>query len=203
MCEVTAKRDLLNYAIIQDIPLDVSQVIEVAILSNKEAKINLGHPFLIYGLCKKARVPLTSDEAWIHPIKPIVVKKNKSGVPRLKGMYDSGHEPLDEEEARDYQAMEKRKDEEKREVGQSSTQPSPLASHEEEDSIPPQPIEDQVPDLTMRFDAFLDESQEYQVFMTKEKEELKRKMYTVLSNQETIKQQLAQLISYHTPSPPP
>ena len=96
MCEVTAKRDLLNYAIIQDIPLDVRQVIEVSILSNKEAKINLGHPFLIYRLCKKAGVPLTSDEAWIHPIKAIVGKKNKSGVPRLKGMYDSGHEPLDE-----------------------------------------------------------------------------------------------------------
>ena len=65
MCEVIAKRDLLNYAIIQDIPFDVGQVIEVAILSNKEAKINLGHPFLLYGLCKKDGVPLTSDEAWI------------------------------------------------------------------------------------------------------------------------------------------
>ena len=50
VCEVTAKRALLNYAIIQDIPFDVGQVIEETILHNRDAKMNLGHPFLIYGL---------------------------------------------------------------------------------------------------------------------------------------------------------
>ena len=50
VCEVTAKRALLNYAIIQDIPFDVGQVIEDAILYNLDAKMNMGHPFLIYGL---------------------------------------------------------------------------------------------------------------------------------------------------------
>ena len=54
VCEVTAKRALLNYAIIQDIPFDVRHVIEDAILHNRDAKMNLGHPFLIYGLCKRA-----------------------------------------------------------------------------------------------------------------------------------------------------
>ena len=49
-CEVTAKRALLNYAIIQDIPFNVGQVIEDAILYNRDEKMNLGHPFLIYGL---------------------------------------------------------------------------------------------------------------------------------------------------------
>ena len=58
VCEVTSKRALLKYAIIQDIPFDVGQVIEDAILSNKDAKMNLGHPFLIYGLCKQVEVPL-------------------------------------------------------------------------------------------------------------------------------------------------
>ena len=57
VCEVTAKRALLNYAIIQDIPFDVGWVIEDAILHNRDAKMNIGHPFLIYGLCKQARVP--------------------------------------------------------------------------------------------------------------------------------------------------
>ena len=80
MCEVTAKRALLNYAIIQDFTFDVGQVIEDSILYNKDATMNLGHPFLIYGFCKKARVPLESNETWIHQIKAIVVKKNKSGV---------------------------------------------------------------------------------------------------------------------------
>ena len=67
--------------------------------------MNLGHPFLIYGLCKKVRVPLESNKAWIHPIKVIVVKKNKSGVPRPKEVYDSGNEPSDEEELKAYQNM--------------------------------------------------------------------------------------------------
>ena len=52
VCEVTAKRALLNYAIIQDIPFDVGQVIKDAILHNWDAKMNLGHPFLIYSLCE-------------------------------------------------------------------------------------------------------------------------------------------------------
>ena len=50
VCEVMAKRVLLNYAIIQDIPFNVGQVIEDVILYNKDAKMNLEHPFLIYGL---------------------------------------------------------------------------------------------------------------------------------------------------------
>ena len=79
---MTTKRALLNYAIIQGIAFDVGQIIEDVILYNKDAKMNLGHPFLIYGLCKKAGVPLESNEAWIYPIKVIVVKKNKPGVPR-------------------------------------------------------------------------------------------------------------------------
>ena len=63
VCEVTSKRALLNYAIIQDIAFDVGQVIEDVILYNKDAKMNLGHPFLIYGLCHKAGVPLESNDA--------------------------------------------------------------------------------------------------------------------------------------------
>ena len=85
VCEVTTKRALLNYAIIQDIPFDVGQVIEDAILHNRDAKMNLGHPFLIYGLCKRAGVPLDDNEAWLHPIKAISVKRDKPGVPRPEG----------------------------------------------------------------------------------------------------------------------
>ena len=98
MCEVTTNRALLNYAIIHDIPFDVGQVIEDAILHNKDGKMNLGHPFLIYGLCKQAGVPLEDNEAWIHLIKAIIVKCDKPGVPRPEVVYDSGNEPLDEDE---------------------------------------------------------------------------------------------------------
>ena len=104
VCEVTAKRALLNYAIIQDIPFDVGQVIEDAILHNRDAKMNLGHPFLIFGLCKRVEVPLNDNEAWLHPIKAISVKRDTLGVPRPEGVYDSGHEPLDEDELHEYRA---------------------------------------------------------------------------------------------------
>ena len=65
--------------------------------------MNLRHPFLIYGLCKQVGVPLDDNEAWIHPIKTIMVKRDKPGVPRLEAVYDSGNEPLDEEELCEYQ----------------------------------------------------------------------------------------------------
>ena len=93
VCEVKAKRALLNYAIIQDIPFDVGQVIEDAILYNRDTKMNLGHPFLIYGLCKRAGVPLDDNEAWLHPIKAISVNRDKPGVPRPEGAYDFGMSP--------------------------------------------------------------------------------------------------------------
>ena len=86
--EVTAKQALLNFAIIQDIPFDVGQVIEDTILYNRDTKMNLGYPFLIYGLCKNVGVLLEDNEAWIHPIKAIIVKKNKSGVPRSEEVYE-------------------------------------------------------------------------------------------------------------------
>ena len=104
VCEVTAKRTLLNYAIIQDLPFDVGQVIEDAILYNKDAKMNLGHTFLIYSLYKQARVPLEDNEAWIHPTKAIRVKKDKPGVLRPKEVYDSSNETSDENELTAYQS---------------------------------------------------------------------------------------------------
>ena len=104
VCEVTAKRALLNYAIIQDIPFDVGQVIEDTILHNRDARMNLGHPFLIYGLYKQAGVPLDDNEVWLHPIKAISVKRDKLGVPRPEGVYNFGHEPSDEDKLHDYRA---------------------------------------------------------------------------------------------------
>ena len=103
VCEVTAKRALLNYAILQDIPFDVGHVIEDASLHNQDAKVNLGHLFLIYNLCKQVGVPLEDNEAWIHPIKAIMVKGDKPGIPRPDTMYDWGNEPSDEDELREYQ----------------------------------------------------------------------------------------------------
>ena len=121
VCEVTAKRALLNYVIIQDIPFDVEQVIEDAILYNRDAKMNLERPFLIYDLCKQAGVPLKDNEAWIHPIKEIMVKKDKHGVPRPKEVYDSSNEPSDEDDLRAYQSMFGISASAQCEVGQSST----------------------------------------------------------------------------------
>ena len=125
LCKVTSKRALLNYDIIQDIPFDVGQVIEDAILYKKDAKMNLGNFFLIYGLCNQVGVPLEDNEAWIHPIKAIMVKKDKMVIPRPEEVYDLGNEPSDEDELRKYQSRFGIPVGTQGEVEQSSTQPPP------------------------------------------------------------------------------
>ena len=47
---------------------------------------------------------LEDNESWIHPIKEIMVKRDKLGVTRPEAMYDSGNEPSDEDELREYRA---------------------------------------------------------------------------------------------------
>ena len=191
VCEVTAKRALLNYAIIQDIPFDVGQVIEDAILHNRDAKMNLGHPFLIYGLCIQAGVPLDDNEAWLHPIKTISVKRDKPGVPRPEGTYDSGHEPSDKEELHDYQARFGLLGDPQGDIGQSSSHPPPppQPTSAATPSSPTPDLEDPVLALTDRFDAFWDETQKHRVLITQDMEALRVDVRTILANQATILQQ--------------
>ena len=220
VCEVTAQRSLLNFAILQDIPFDVGQVIEDAILHNRGAKMNLGHPFLIFGLCKQAGVPLDDNEAWLHPIKAISVKRDTPGVPQPEGVYDSGHEPSDKDELPDYRARFGFLGDTQDDLGQSSSHPPPPQSHppppppqQPQATAPPSPspdLEDPVLSLTERFDAFWDETQEHRVLVTQDMEALRADMRTVLANQAIILQQqqsmqaqLAQLLALHQPPPPP
>ena len=213
VCEVTAQRSLLNFAIIQDIPFDVGQVIEDAILHNRDAKMNLGHPFLIFGLCKQAGVPLDDNEAWLHPIKAISVKRDTPGVPQPEGVYDSGHEPSDKDELPDYQARFGFLGDTRDDIGQSSSHPPPPPPQQPQAAAPPSPspdLEDPVLSLTECFDAFWDETQEHRVLVTQDLEGLRADMWTVLANQAIILQQqqsmqaqLAQLLAFHQPPPPP
>ena len=222
VCEVTAQRSLLNFAIIQDIPFDVGQVIEDAILHNRDVKMNLGHPFLIFGLCKQAGVPLDDNEAWLHPIKAISVKRDTPGVPQPEGVYYSGHEPSDEDKVPDYRAHFGFLGDTQDDIGQSSSHPPPPppSSHppppppqQPQAAAPPSPspdLEDPVLSLTERFDAFWDETQEHRVLVTQDMEALHADMQTVLANQaiilqqqQTMQAQLAQLLAFHQPPPPP
>ena len=126
--------------------------------------MNLGHKFLIFGLCKRVGVPLEDNEEWIHPIKAISVKKDKPGVPRPEEVYDSGNEPLDEDELREYQSKFGLPVDPQGDVGQTSSHPSPpqTSTHppppppqqsQEEDPISPSTtLEDPVLDLTARFE---------------------------------------------------
>ena len=192
VCEVNAKCALLNYAIIQDLPFDVGQVIEDAILHNRDVKMNLGHPFLIFGLCKRAEVPFDDTETWLHPIKAISVKRDTPGVLRPEGAYDSGHEPSDEDELHEYQARYGSLGDPQGDIGQSSSHPPPPPSQhpQEADTFSPSPdLEDLVLSLTERFDAFWDETQEPRVLVTQDMEALRADMRTVLANQVTILQQ--------------
>ena len=83
--------------------------------------MNLGHPFLIYSLCKQAGGPLEDNEALINPIKVIMIKKDKPGVPRPKEVYDSRNEPSYEDELRAYQSRFRIPEGAHGEAGQSST----------------------------------------------------------------------------------
>ena len=221
VCEVTAQRSLLNFAILQDIPFDVGQVIEDAILHNRDAKMNLGHPFLIFGLCKQAGVPLDDNEAWLHPIKAISVKRDTPGVPQPEGVYDSGHEPSDEDELPDYRAHFGFLGDTHEDIGQSSSHPPPPPPsyhpppppQQPQAAAPPSPspdLEDPMLSLTEHFDAFWDETQEHRVLVTQDMEALRADMQTVLANQaiilqqqQTMQAQLAQLLAFHQPPPPP
>ena len=106
-------------------------------------------------------MPLKDNEAWIHPIKAIVVKKNKLGVPKPDEVYDSRHEPSDEDELKAYQTLFGMREGEHRDVGQSTIHPPPPLSHEEDDFGPSPSPEDHVHDLTTSFDALWDETQEH------------------------------------------
>ena len=158
--------------------------------------MNLGHPLLIYGLCKQAGEPLEDNEAWIHPIKAIMVKRDKPGVPRTEAVYDLGNEPSDKDELREYQSRfgllvdpqgNARKSSTHPPPPQSYTQPPPPQPYTEEDPSSPSPtLEDQVLDLTTRFKAYWDETQEHRVLISQDVEALRSDMHAVMANQATI-----------------
>ena len=130
-----------------------------------------------------SRVPLDDNEAWLHPIKAISVKRDKPGVPRPEGAYDSGHEPSDEDDLHDYQARYGSLGDSQGDIGQSSSQQQPPTAAP---SSPSPDLEDPVLSLTERFDAFWDETQEHRVLITQDMEALRADMRTVLANQAII-----------------
>ena len=136
--------------------------------------MNLGHPSLIYGLCKNTGVPLEDNKAWIHPIKAIVVKNDKPGVPRSEAVYDSGREPSDEEELAAYQTLFGMREETPGEANPLSTSYPPPPPHPTKSDVTSSSptLEDRVQDLTSRFDAFWDETQEHRVTMSQDMDAL-------------------------------
>ena len=153
--------------------------------------MNSGHPFLIYGLCKRAGVPLDDNEAWLHPIKAISVKRDKPSVPRPEGVYDSGHEPSDEDEFHDYLARFGLLGDPHGDIWQSSSHPPPPPPHPPTEAAPSNPtpdLEDPVLAHTEHFDALWDETQEHRVLLTQNMDALRADIRTVLANQATILQ---------------
>ena len=158
-------------------------------------------------------MPLDDNEAWLHPIKAISVKRDKPSVPRPEGAYDSGHEPSDEDELHDYQARYGFPGYPHGDIGQSSSRPPPPPPQQPPTTAPSSPspdLEDPVLSLTERFDAFWDETQEHGVLITQDMEVLRADMRTVLANQATILQQqqtlqaqIVKLLAFHQPPPPP
>ena len=110
-------------------------------------------------------MPLEENEVWIHPIKAISVKRDKPGVPRPEGVYDSGNEPSDEEELQEYQARFDLPVDTQGNAGPSSTHPPPPPPPTlgAAPSSPTPDLEDPMLVLIDRFDAFWDETQEHRV----------------------------------------
>ena len=126
------------------------------------------------------------------PVKAISVKRDKPGVPRPKGTYDSGHEPSDEDELHDYKTRFRPLGDPQGDIGQSSSHPPPPPPQQPSAAAPSSPtpdLKDLMLALTERFDAFLDETQEHRVLLTQDMEALQADMRTVLANQATILQQ--------------
>ena len=134
-------------------------------------------------------MPLDDNEAWLHPIKAILVKRDKPGVPRPEGVYDSGHEPSDEDELHDYRARFGFLGDPQGDIWQSLSHPPPQPSTEAAPSSSSPDLEDPVLSLTERFDALWDETQEHRVLLTQDMEALRADMSIVLANQATILQQ--------------
>ena len=128
-------------------------------------------------------MPLEDNEAWIHPIKAIMVKCDKPGVPRPEGVYDSGKEPLDEDELREYQARFDLPVDPSGDTGLSITHlPPPQPTSGAAPSSPTPDLEDPVLALTDRFDALWDETHEHRVLITQDMEALRADMHIVLAN---------------------
>ena len=150
-------------------------------------------------------MPLKDNEAWIHPIKAIMVKRDKPGVPRPEGVYDSSNEPSNEDELREYQARLDLPVDSQGDAGPSSTHPPPpQPTSREAPSSSTLDLEDPVLALIDRFDAFWDETQEHRVLITQDMEALRVDMHTVLANQATIlgnqqslQTQLTKLLALH------
>ena len=135
VCEVTKERAILNYAILQNIKFDIGKIIEEAISSKGEGRMNLGYPFLIFQLFKQADVQCSNHEDLLHLIKAIQVRKMK-GVLEHQGNIDSSHEETSEEEKEDKEEAIEPTHQDKRE---SST------------------FHDPIEELTIRVDEFWDE----------------------------------------------
>ena len=132
-------------------------------------------------------MPLEDNEAWIHPIKSILVKRDKPGVPRPEGMYGSSNESSNEDELHKYQACFELSGDPLGDAGKSSTHPPlPQPTSVAAPSSPSPDLGDPMLAPTNHFDAFWDETQEHQVLIPQDMEAPRADMRTVLANQTTI-----------------
>ena len=78
---------------------------------------------------------------------------------------------------------------------------TPSAGDPEVPSSSTQSLAFQIHALTTRFDAYWDESQKHRVALSHDMDAIRAKMATIRTIQDHITQQLAQLLSFHTPPP--
>ena len=88
------------------------------------------------------------------------------------------------------------------EIEEDALVATPSAGDPEVPHSSTQSLGNQIHVLTTRFDAYCDECQEHRVALSQDMDAIKAEMATIRASQDLITQQLAQLLSLHTPPPP-
>ena len=180
---VMKDKTILLYAMTQGFKFDIRSVIKMGLFDSTQGRCTgaLIHSSLITQLCRLAKVPMMDSEEQVQQRLPIPLPKEKFG-----SLGDSDEETDDDDAA--------------------TTTPSAGNPEDGDPEVPfssTQSLADQIHALTTRFDTYWDESQEHRVALSQDMDAIRAEMTIICSIQDHITQQLAQLLSFHTPPLPP
>ena len=181
---VTKDKTILLYAVTKGFKFDIETVIERGLIGSTRERCtsSLIHPSLIIELCRSVGVSMLDSKEQVQQRLSIQLLRVKFGT-----LDESNDETDDDAPATTPSASD------------------PVDGDPEVPSSSTQSLADQIHELTSRFDAYWDESQEHRVTLSQDMDSIRAKMAAIHASQNQIAQRLAQLLSFHIvpPSPPP